>query len=147
MKKIVLLTIIAIFAVGILCGAAEASHTFKKGGYKMKVTDKQYKALKNAGKYKTVTKTVNKKKVTYKTVEKVKRSYYMDYENGSKLYDVKILYPSGRLNYSGKAVKLSTYTEQKNLVPISGTKWYIDEVTYEEWKITKTVKVKVKQKN
>lgn len=145
-RKIALITIIAMFAVGILCGAAEASHTFKKGGYKMKVTDKQYKALKNAGKYKTVTKTVTKKKVSYTVVEKVKRSYYIDDENGSRVYDVKIFYPSGQLKCSGKAVKLGTYTEEKELVPICAYEWYKDEVTHEDWKVTKTYKVKVKQK-
>ena len=144
MKKIVTITIIAIFAVGILCGAAEASHTFKKGGYKMTVTDKQYKNLKNAGKYKTVTKTVTKKKVSYKTVEKERyRSYY---DNDGYLYKTKTLFPADRPNYSGQAVKVSTYTKLMNKVVLDNGDYYQDEVVYDKWKFTKNYKVKVKQK-
>ena len=87
MKKIIIITLITIFALGILCGAAEASHTFKKGGYKMKVTDKQYNKLKKSSPYSGyyIQKKVGKKtRKTYK-YKTVKTETYREYfdKNGN----------------------------------------------------------------
>ena len=65
MKKTIILTILAIFVVGMIIGAADAAHTIKYGKYKVKISDKEYKKLNQyKTKYKTVTKT--------RTVEKTK---------------------------------------------------------------------------
>lgn len=56
-KKIVVLVVLTIFCVGMIMGSASASHTFKIGKYKGKISDKKYKQLKTAnkkGKYKRI---------------------------------------------------------------------------------------------
>lgn len=60
-KKLITITIIAIFAVGMIMGAASAgSHKVKAGKYTVKLTNKEYKKL---NKYKTVYKQ------KYKTIK------------------------------------------------------------------------------
>ena len=65
-KKIVILTLISLFAIGVLAGSVSASHTFKKGSYKMTVTDKQYKKLKTVDYYEVFKKVGYKTKTVYK---------------------------------------------------------------------------------
>ena len=48
-KKILVICILLIFTVGMVMGAASASHTFKKGKYKVKVSNKVYKQIKREG--------------------------------------------------------------------------------------------------
>lgn len=84
-KKIILLLILTIFLIGMLCGSAAASHTFKAGKYKGTISDSKYNSLKKKAKkgkaveytfktdqYKTYKepkyKTVKKKVWKYKTV-------------------------------------------------------------------------------
>lgn len=77
MKKILVLTIIAIFVVGMCITAADATHTVTKGKYKVKITNKEYKKLtKTQTKYKTVTKTRKVEKTKTKEIEVTKIKYY-----------------------------------------------------------------------
>ena len=61
-RKILLITLLSIFVLGICINGVAASHTFKAGKYKIKITDKQYKKLKKAthGSYYGVTKKTGK---------------------------------------------------------------------------------------
>lgn len=65
-KKILVLSILVIFCIGMTLGAASASHTFKLGKYKGKISDKQYKKLQSAKK-KGKEKLVYGKTKQYKT--------------------------------------------------------------------------------
>ena len=49
-KKILLLIILSIFIVGMVMGAASASHTFKDKGYKYKMSDSKYNKMKKNAK-------------------------------------------------------------------------------------------------
>ena len=66
LKKLVIITLISLFALGVLCGTASASHTFHKGKYKLTVTDKQYKKLKTIDRYEVFKKVGYKTKTIYK---------------------------------------------------------------------------------
>ena len=65
-RKILVLSILVIFCIGMTLGAASASHTFKSGKYKGTISDKQYKKLQNAKK-KGKEKLVYGKTKQYKT--------------------------------------------------------------------------------
>ena len=73
-RKLLLLTLLSIFVLGMILTPVTASHTFKKGKYKVKISDKTYNSLKKnggfvqlpTGKYKTV------KVPKYKTIWKYK---------------------------------------------------------------------------
>ena len=143
MKKIIILSLICLFALGILCGAASASHTFKKGGYKMKVTDKQYKKLKKSkaiyGKYiQKKVGTKKKAKYTYKTVKtETFRSYY-DKEGWYKGCKV-ITHHNGywsnsKAKWVGCSYKTVTHYN-------SDGSYYEDEIEYDKWRFTSYKKV------
>jgi len=101
-KKILILIILTIFIVGMVIGAASASHTFKKGKYKAKVSDKTYKQIKNGKKIfvkkvgtKTKKSTYTKKIKTYdlwKEPKKIKNGKYIKsefkYDSDSNEYRV-----------------------------------------------------------
>lgn len=136
LKKIIILIIIAIFAIGILCGAAEASHTFKKSGYKMKVTDKQYKKLKNSRNYHIV-KKVGTKKINiykYKTVKvETFRQYYDKYGayKGCKIYTHHNGYWNNiNAKWVGNSYKIIKHYNNDG-------SYYVDEITYEKWRFIK----------
>ena len=79
-KKILIILVLSIFVVGMVMGAASASHTFKKGKYKVTVSDKTYKQIKKGDK--VVVKKVGTKKVKvqkYKTKKVTK--YKWKYKN------------------------------------------------------------------
>ena len=96
-----IILVLLIFTVGMVMGAASASHTFKIGKYKAKVSDKKYKKMKsNAKKEKTVSVTLKTgkyktyKEPKYKTVKKkvwkykkVLRSEYWSWDSGSEWQD------------------------------------------------------------
>lgn len=145
MKKIALITLIAIFAVGILCGAAEASHTFKKGGYKMTVSNKQYNKMKkiNDARAYSVTKKVGtkiKKVYQYKTVKtETFRSYFDkngDYK-GCRVFEHSKGY-WGNLNAKWIGSNFKTVKHYN-----SDGSYYQDDITYDKWRITKKVKKNV----
>lgn len=49
-KKILLAIIVSIFLVGMIMGAASASHTFKDKGYKYKISNSKYNKMKQDAK-------------------------------------------------------------------------------------------------
>ena len=65
-KKILVLSILVIFCIGMTLGATSASHTFKIGKYKGTISDKQYNKLQTAKK-KGKEKLVYGKSKQYKT--------------------------------------------------------------------------------
>lgn len=93
-KKILILVILSIFVVGMVMGAASASHTFKKGKYKVKVSDKTYKQIKNGKKIfvkkvgtKTKKSTYTKKIKTYdlkKNPKKIKNGKFIKSKTNKK---------------------------------------------------------------
>lgn len=77
MKKILTITILMIFVMGMCISAADAAHTIKYGKYKVKISNKEYKKLNQyETKYKTVTKTRTVEKTKTKEVEVTKTRYY-----------------------------------------------------------------------
>ena len=119
-RKILLIAILSIFVLGICINGVTASHTFKVGKYKAKVTDKQYNYLKKTEKQNkngyVIAKTgkyYNYKKAVYKrkkvTTTKWKYKNVLDSEDIDKIenddYTVK--------NYNG-------YTKYSN----KGWTWY-----------------------
>ena len=123
-KKILVLIILSIFCVGMVMGAASASHTFKKGKYKCTVSDKQYKKIKKGYE---VTKKVGTKKVTIWTTKKMK-TYESWIDSNGRLYKSKSWNPYKKFGYKAKYVK-------------SVTKYYDDgDITWEWYKVPKTVK-------
>lgn len=142
MKKILAITILVIFVVGMCIGAADATHTFKKGKYKMKVTDKQYKKLKNSKPtaHGFIYKKVGTKTVKTTQTKTVKTETWRDY------YD-----KNGR--YTGCRI----FTHHKGYWGNSNARWigsnyktvryynndgsyYEDDITYYKWRITKKTK-------
>lgn len=65
-KRIIVLSVLVIFCIGMTLGAASAAHTFKAGKYKGTLSDKQYKKLQVAKK-KGKGKSVYGKTKQYKT--------------------------------------------------------------------------------
>lgn len=124
-SKILILVVLTIFVVGMTMSSVSASHTFKIGKYKGKLSDKKYKQLKNAnknGKYKRfVVKTgkykihkipkYKKKKVTkykwkYKTVLQTKSVYNSDFSECTDYdYDVDKYFNNGWTYYGYKSVE------------------------------------------
>lgn len=51
-KTMLIIIILAIFCVGMTLGSVSASHTYKRGGYTFKVSDKTYSKIKEAKKNK-----------------------------------------------------------------------------------------------
>ena len=49
-KRMIIILILLIFAVGMMMGAASASHTFKDKGYKYKISDSEYNKMKKNAK-------------------------------------------------------------------------------------------------
>ena len=127
-KKLIIILILIIFTTGMLMGAATASYTFKKGKYKVTISDKKYKYLKSH--FKDYHKKVGSKKVkTWKT-KKVKtyETWVDDYGN---MYKSKSWNPYKKLGYKAKYVK-------------SVTKYYDDgQITWGYYKVPKTVKKSV----
>ena len=123
-KKIMIITLISLFALGILCGTASATHTFHKGKYKMTVTDKQYQKLKTVDYYEVFKKVGYKKKVTYGT-KTVKLGYIKGHYNkkGKLLYNTVKKYRNGKstsfkigqrkYNRNGYTVKITYYGTKK----------------------------------
>lgn len=142
MRKIITITLITVFAIGILCGAAEANDTFKKGGYKMKVTDKQYNKLKKSSPYscyhiqkKVGTKTKNT--YTYKTVKTETFREYYD-KNGNYKGCRVFTHHNGYWNKNNARWVGSTYKHKKCYN--SDGSYYEYEITYDKWRFTKKVK-------
>lgn len=152
-KKIIFLSILLIFIVGMTFAPASASHTFKVGKYKATVSDKQYnklkKAKKNNGYYSVEVKTKNTykiKKYKYKTVTKKKWKYKTVLDNefvyystsdggGSDYYDYHTMskYTKKGWTWYGSYYKTYDYDDGS-----SATKYF--------YKFKKKVPVKVKVK-
>ena len=125
-KKILVLTILCIFIVGMVVGTASASHTFKKDKYKITVSDKQYKKLKRTDGYGVSKKvgTITKTKWMTKKV-KVYESWI---DSNGYLYKSKSWNPYKKVGYKAKYVK-------------SVTKYYSDgDITWDYFKVPKKVK-------
>ena len=136
MKKLLIISIIAIFMIGIMAGSVDAAHTFHKGKYKLTVTNKQYKKLTNgiADGYE-VSKKVGfrwKKVYKYKTVKVGKiRSYY---NNRDKLLGSKVIknnYKKGKVIYQTSKFGKKHYTN---------TGYYQDWIFYKKIRYYKGVK-------
>lgn len=136
-KKIVIVTILALFVVGMIIGAADATFYAKCGKYKVKLTAKEYKKIyngktvtKKTGKYKVVKekipkyKTVKTKKWVYKTV-----CYERDdhYENGITFHE-----------YNDDKYWKNGWKLYKSYYKYKGDSTYF----YHTWKKKKTVKEK-----
>lgn len=137
-KQKLAIIILSIFIIGMCIGAADAAHTVKKGKYKAKLNNKEYKKLtKTQTKYKTVTKTRN--------VTKYHINVNVTSDGGSKtwttLYDLdeKDLkyYESGRYkqDYTGFEEGELEYNVEK--VPYTVT---------EKYQVKEPYKVRVKAK-
>lgn len=107
-KKILILVILTIFIVGMVMGAASASHTFKKGKYKAKVSDKTYKQIKNGKKIfvkKVGTKNIKNGKYIKSEFKYDSESneYRVDYYKITKTEKIPV-YMHVCKNYKGKIV-------------------------------------------
>ena len=123
-KKIIFLTVLFIFIIGMTLAPASASHTFKVGKYKATVSDKQYKKLKKAKKngdyYDIEVKTKNTykvKKYKYKTVTKKKWKYkkvliYKDIWNSDWSDSVTYTYDDSKYINNGWTWYGSSYSEE-----------------------------------
>ena len=146
-KKIIFLTVLFIFIIGMTLAPASASHTFKVGKYKATVSDKQYKKLKKAKKngdyYDIKVKTKNTykvKKYKYKTVTKKKWKY-------KKVLEWKDVWSSDWSDYTTYNYDVSYYWDH-------GWTWYGSTTTDEDGghiqkyysKFKKKVNTKVKVK-
>lgn len=142
MKKILVITILAIFVVGMIMGAADATHTFKKGKYKMKVTNNQYNKLKKSKPsqffyiFKKVgTKTV--KTVKSKTVKT--ETWRSCYDKNGRLTEYKII--THHKGYWGNANARWTGSKYKVVKYYNGDgSYYEDEMIYDTWRITQKSK-------
>lgn len=148
--KILIIALVSLFALGIMMGTAEASHTFKKGGYKMKVTDKQYKKLKSSSSFVdqnhagyTVCKKVGTKTWKYYQYKTVKESTWRDYydKHGNYKGFNKYTHHNGywsnlNANLVGSSCKTVKHYN-------SDGSYYVDEIRYEKWRFTKKNKYNV----
>jgi MoaA/NifB/PqqE/SkfB family radical SAM enzyme len=82
-------------------GAASASHTFKKGKYKCKVSNKEYKKIKKGIE---VTKKVGTKKATKWKTKKMK-TYETWTDSDGYVYKSKYWNPYKKFGYKAKYVK------------------------------------------
>lgn len=108
-----------------LCGVTTASHTLKKGKYKVTVSDKTYNKIKKGNKY--FVKKVGTKKVTKWKTKKMK-TYQSWIDANGNLYKSKSWNPYQKWGYKIKYVK-------------SVTKYYDDgEITWDYYKVPTKVK-------
>ena len=125
-KRMIILIILCIFTVGMIMGAASASHTFHKGKYKLTVSNNQYKKLKKTDQY-MVSKKVGTVKKT-KWVTKKMKIYETWLDSNGNLIKSKSWNPYNKFGYKAKYVK-------------SITKYYVDgEITWGYYKVPKKVK-------
>lgn len=101
-KKFMIILILIIFTTGMIMGAASASHTFKKGKYKVTVSDKTYKQIKKGKKY--IDKKVGYKKVTKWKTKKMK-TYESWEDSDGNMYKSKSWNPYQKFGYDAKYVK------------------------------------------
>ena len=101
-RKILVILILLIFTVGMVMGSASASHTFKKGKYKVKVSDKTYNKIKKGKK--VLVKKVGTKKVTKWKTKKMK-TYESWINSDGVLYKSKSWNPYKKFGYNAKYVK------------------------------------------
>lgn len=124
-KLIILILIITIFTIAMTLSPATASHTFKKGKYKVTVSDKTYKKIKNG--QKTLKKKVDSKKKTRWVTKKVK-SYETWIDSNGLIYKSKVWNTYQKYGYKGKFIK-------------SVWKSYSDgDICWDYYKVKKTVK-------
>ena len=103
----VIILILLIFAVGMIMGTASASHTFKADGYKYKMSDKKFKAMKkHAKKYGSSVKKVKGSKVMYWTsIEKLKIGKTYNWGDGVKVKVLKFIKAFKGNKYGGGGYK------------------------------------------
>jgi hypothetical protein len=115
-KKFMIILVLLIFTTGMLMGAASASHTFKKGKYKVTVSDKTYKKIKKGKKY--IDKKVGSKKVKkwkYKKVLQSKDVWSSDWSDYTcKDYNIDKYWKNGWTYYGSKTIKSSDGRVYKN---------------------------------
>ncbi len=130
-KRMVLLLVLLVFISGMLLAPASASHTFKKGKYKVTISNKEYNIIK---KDKHITHTIKwtgkyKKVTTWKT--KKMKTYESWIDSNGNLYKSKYWDPYKKFGYKAKYVK-------------SVWKYYDDgDICWDYFKVPKTVKKKV----
>ena len=105
--RFMIILVLLIFTVGMVMGAASASHTFKDSGYKYKMSDKKYKAMKkHAKKYGKSLKKVKVSKTKYWTsIEKWKVGKTYKLYGGPKLKVVKLVKAYKGTKYGGGGYK------------------------------------------
>jgi len=124
-KKIIVIAILCIFCIGMVMGAASASHTFKKGKYKITISDKQYKKLKKYDGY-AISKKVGSVKKTKWVTKKVK-TYESWVDSDGYMYKSKSWNPYKKVGYKAKYVK-------------SVWKYYSDgDICWEYYKVPKKI--------
>lgn len=97
-RKLLILAILAIFCVGMVMGAASASHTYHKKGFKFKVSNSQYKKIKYVKKHSHASPS---KMAKHKVFFKVKTNKVYVYKSGYKTVR-KPVYASIETHRSGK---------------------------------------------
>ncbi|WP_296873050.1 hypothetical protein [uncultured Methanobrevibacter sp.] len=106
-KRMVIILILLIFSVGMIMGTASASHTFKADGYKYKMSDKKFKAMKkHAKKHGSSLKTVKASKVRFSTsIEKLKVGKTYTLPGGEKVKVLKFIKAYKGTKYGGGGYK------------------------------------------
>ena len=132
-KKILILIILSFFVIGVCMGVADASHTFKKSGYKMKVTNKQYYKIKHKKDYGVSKKVGTKKKTVYK-YKTVKTETFRSYYDSDGTYT-----GCNVFTYNGKYWKSSKYSwcgcKYKTVTHYKADgSYYEDEITYDKFR-------------
>ena len=138
LKKLLIIAFVSLFAVGIMLGSVEASHTFKRGGYKATFSNKEYNKVKNdpENMYYSV-KQVKKgtKKYWYKT-DKL-NTYREYYDKNGKYKGWKYFIHTHHLyenKYCDAVVKEWQKTvKHKN----SDGSYYVDYIDYEKYRFKK----------
>lgn len=118
-KQKMTIIILSIFIVGMCIGAVDAAHTVKKGKYKVKISDKEYKKLTSyETKYKTVekTKNVTKTKKVTKTKQVVKNKTETENRSAYIFRDNFTLYNNDSGHYEEYEITYNTSDEEIKLV-------------------------------
>ena len=140
LKKLLIISIIALFTIGIMAGSVDAAHTFKKGGYTVKISNKEYNKIKNdpESMYYTAKKVKNgKSKYWYKTYKmNTWREYYN--KNGKYQGDKYFIHANGIYNnkyYDKKVKDISKVVKHVN----KDGSYYVDYIDYDKYRFKKTV--------
>ncbi len=152
-KTMLIIIILAIFCVGMTLGSVSASHTYKRGGYTFKVSDKTYSKIKEAKKnkdglvpFKVKTnkhQTIKVPKYKTKKVSKYKWKYKKLKVSQEKYWDWEYKYYTDQTSNGWKCYKL-TETDFEDGIPYTHYVHLKKKVKYKATKKVKTGYKKVK---